>query len=201
MSFLKLMPKFKVVEPMRSTGLLSGHMLSQFPAAAAITTKTVGNVDVVENGLIVGLNHNLEIGNYDKTVHKDVFIVFTEELSTVLDGNAYFANMPDSDGKIYVRAVALKAGDVWNTNNYLGTLGDTMKFAKAVNGVITLQTTADEDTLFAVKAYSLATGEVSVKLTFLGDPKVGATGPAGPVGPEGPEGPVGPEGPAGPAGV
>lgn len=167
MGITKYLPNFKSVEMNRSTGLVTGHVLSQYPAALDITRKTVGDTDFVENGLIVGLNNDLTIGNFDKTKHNEAFIVFTEELNTFLSGLKYFANEEDENGEIYLRAVALKVGDTWTTDNFDGELKGA-KFAKVVDGVITMQTVADDDTLFAVEESTMPLGQDAARVTFLG---------------------------------
>lgn len=168
MGILNYLPTFKVVEVNRSTALISGHMLSQYQAdLSEITKKTVGSTLFVENGLIVGLGSDLKIANFNKSVHSQPFIVFTEELNTVVNGLKYFANEV-VDGEVYPRALALYVGDTYTTNNYSGTLSASTKFAKVVDGVITLQTAADADTLFAVEVSTLPTGEAAARVTYMG---------------------------------
>lgn len=169
MGLLKRLPTFKIVEMNRSTGLVTGYVLSQYKVDLEDTAvKNVYGVDFVEQGTIVGLNGDLTISNYDKTEHSVPFIVFTEELNTLIDGLKYFANEEDAEGNIYLRAVALLVGDTWTTDNYSGTLDETTLFAKVVGGVATLQKTADADTLFAVEKSTTPLGEMAVRLTYLG---------------------------------
>jgi hypothetical protein len=168
MGILNYLPTFKVVEVNRSTALISGHMLAQYQAdLSEITKKTVGSTLFVENGLIVGLGSDLKIANFNKSVHSQPFIVFTEELNTVVNGLKYFANEV-VDGEVYPRSLALYVGDTYTTNNYSGTLSASTKFAKVVDGVITLQTAADADTLFAVEVSILPTGEAAARVTYMG---------------------------------
>ena len=175
MSILNYLPTFKVVEMNRSTGLVTGHVLSQFKAGI-IATKLVGTAEFIENGIIVGLSDDLTVENYDATAHAMPFIVFVEEINTFMSGLKYFATPVEADAT-YPRAVGLFVGDVWTTNNFVGTgtggvykAGD--KFAKVVNGVITLQTTSDPNTIFAVEESTLPTGEEAVRVTYIGKPVV-----------------------------
>ena len=185
MSILNYMPTFHVVEMNRSTGLVTGHVLSQYPADVAgandLTIKAVaGTNGFIENGLIAGLNPDLTIGNYDATVHAQPFIIFTEELNTFMDALKYYALPLDASLVAYPRAVALYVGDVWTTDYFVGTgqggiyaTGDN--FAKVVDGKLTLQQAADADTLFAVELSTLpAAGEEAVRVTYIGKPVVTA---------------------------
>jgi hypothetical protein len=164
MSILNYLPEFKVVEINRSTGLVAGHVLAQFPYAgdAAIT---VGGKDFLQNGVIVGLNNDLTLGDFNPAVHAQPLLVFTEELVTFLSGNKYFANQEDYEGDIIPRAIGLFVGDVFTTNNYTGTGA----FAAVVEGVLTRQATA-EGAMFAVEASTLPTGDVAAKFTYIGLP-------------------------------
>jgi hypothetical protein len=176
MSILNYLPTFKVVEMNRSTGLVAGHVISQFPVGT-IATKD-GDGEFIENGVIVGLTNDLTLENYDATAHSMPFIVFTEELNTFMAGLKYFA-VPVEAGSAdtYVRAVALYVGDVWTTNNFVGTGAggayNDEAFAKVTNGIITLQAVADADTLFAVEESTMpADGSEAVKITYIGKPLV-----------------------------
>lgn len=176
MGILNYLPTFKVVEMNRSTGLVTGHVLSQFPAGTIATKAVTGTLGFIENGIIVGLTNDLTVENYDPTAHSMPFIVFTEELNTFMPGLKYFATPVEAD-YTYPRAVGLFVGDVWTTNNFTGTgaggvyaAGDN--FAKVVNGKITLQKAADANTLFAVEESTLPTGEEAVRVTYIGKPVI-----------------------------
>lgn len=167
MGILNYLPKFKVVEPNRLTGLVNGHVVAQFPMAAAdALVKTIGSptIKYIENGHIVGLANDGTLVKY--AAHAVPFLVFTEELPTIFGGNARFATEEDADGDVYPRGVALYVGDVFTTNNYAND--GAHKFAKIVNGVLTLQATADSDTRFAVEDATLATGDAAKKFIYLG---------------------------------
>ena len=162
MSILNYLPNFKVVEPNRMTGLIAGHMLSQFKNGNVKLTDVNGN-KFLENGLIVGLNQDLEIDNYDAAVHAQPFLVFNEELNTFMNGLKYYAE-PVVDGEVYPRAIGLYIGDTFTTNNYTGE-GD---FAAVAGGVLTL---GDEGAFKAEKT-TLPTGEDAYKFTFIGEVRV-----------------------------
>lgn len=174
MGILNYLPTFKVVEINRSTGLVAGHVISQFPADVSMTVKTVGTVNFAENGLIVGLNSDLTVGNFDATAHAQPFLLYVEELNTFMNGLKYYATEEDADGEIYPRGIALYVGDAFTTDYFIGTgVGGAYNdeaFAKVVDGEITLQAAADTDTLFAVEESTLPTGEEAVKLVYIGSP-------------------------------
>lgn len=151
------LPKFKVFEVNNLTGLRNGHMLAQTPADAAIAVKTVGDYDFIENGIIVGLSATNTVENFDKTKHCQMFVHYTEELNTILPDLEYFAVPVEEDGT-YPRCIALYIGDTFTTNNYSGELG-TAKYAKVVNGILTMQTAADVDSAFIVTKTTMPNGE------------------------------------------
>jgi hypothetical protein len=176
----KFLPKFKAVEVNDSVGLRCGHMIAQFPADAAITTVTFGNTKFIENGIFVGLGKDGTVENYDYTKHDTMFIHFTEELNTVLDELQYYAlpveqkyyngGMVDDFASTYPRCIALYVNDAYTTNNIANINLDGAKFAKVVDGVATLQTTADEATAFIAKKTTMPNGELAYELTYYRKP-------------------------------
>lgn len=170
MAILNFLPQFKIVEINRSTGLVAGHVLAQFPLADDAELKvTYGGVDYLENGFVVGLGADLELAPYDAAVHAVPLLVFTEELNTFFDGLKWYATMQDEDDdRIYPRVIGLFVGDAFTTNNYAGTYS-TQAFAKVVDGVLTLQATADGDTRFAVEESTLPTGELALRFVYVGE--------------------------------
>lgn len=73
--------------------------------------------------------------------------------------------------------------DAFTTNNVKEAGGDyideetdftNVKYAKVVNGVATLQTTADDDTCFLAVPTTMPDGTVGVELTYIGYLVVGA---------------------------
>ena len=157
----KYLPEFKVFEVGSLTGLRAGHMVSQQPAAADIAKKAVGDNNFIENGIIMGLNVDGELTNWTKGT---MFVHYTEELNTFIDELKYFA-VPVED-KTYPRGIALYVGDSFCTNNVVEVEG--AKYAKVVNGVLNLQTTADDDTHFSVKESTLPTGEKAYDFVYIG---------------------------------
>jgi len=168
MSILNYLPTFKVVEINRSTGLVTGHVLSQFVLkSTSALINTTNGIDFLENGFIVGLNNDLEILEFDPATHAQPFLVYVEELNELMDGLKYYATEEDADGDIYPRAIALYVGDAFTTNNYVTST--TPAFAKVVAGVLTMQDAADVDTLFAVEVSTLPDGSaVAYKFIYLG---------------------------------
>lgn len=153
----KYLPEFKVMEVNNLTGLRSGHMLSQVKVNAGIA-KT-GDGKWIENGIIVGLNKDGTIGNYDKNVHKTMFVHYTEEILTFLPDLKYFAVPVEETGDTYIRAIALYTGDTFTTNNCVKTAGDVeYKAASVVNGKLNLQTAANADSEFIATKSTLPDG-------------------------------------------
>lgn len=161
--FTNYLPTFKYMEVNNLTGLRSGHVLAQSKANASIKKVTVGSHKFIENGILVGLDADGTINNYDKSKHPVMFVHFTEELNTVIDELDKFA--VEADGDAYPRCIALYVGDSYTTNNYSGDL-EGAKFAKVVDGVATLQTAADADTAFIAVPSTLPNGDEAVELTL-----------------------------------
>lgn len=170
MAILNFLPEFKIVEVNRSTGLVAGHVLAQFPLADDADLKvTHGGVDYLENGFIVGLGSDLELAPFDPTAHANPLLIFTEELNTFFDGLKWYATVEDEDdNRIYPRAIGLFVGDAFTTNNYAGTYTN-QAFASVVDGVLTLQATANAATRFAVEESTLPTGELGLRFVYVGE--------------------------------
>ena len=152
------LPKFKVLEPNNLTGLRNGHMLAQMPAADTLASVTVGETRFVENGVIASLDADGKVGNY--VAGTQPFVTFNEEISYILPGACYYATPVDEE---YPRAIALYVGDTITTNNVSGDIA-TAKYAKVVDGVITLQTAADANSMFIAKASTLPDGTAAAEL-------------------------------------
>ena len=174
MAILNYLPTFKVVEINRSTGLVAGHVLSQFTLAENSTLiKKVNEgqdneMEFVENGFIVGLDNDLTVDKYNATNHAQPFLLFTEELNRLFPGHKWFATEADADGDIYPRCIGLYIGDAFTTNNYDEDSQSEPKYAKVVNGVLTLQNEPNPDTMFAVEESSLPTGDDAYRFIYLG---------------------------------
>ena len=158
----KYLPEFKVFEVGSLTGLRAGHVVSQQPAAASIAKKAVGDNNFIENGIIMGLNVDGELANWAKGT---MFVHYTEELNTFIDELKYFA-VPVED-KTYPRGIALYVGDSFCTNNVAAEV-ENAKYAKVVDGILTLQTASDDDTHFSVKESTLPTGEKAYDFVYIG---------------------------------
>lgn len=190
----EMLPKFKIVEINNVASLRMGHLIDQTPAyvdtkagnTKVIACKTVNeNYKFIENGVIVGLDQENVLANFDKTRHAQPCLVYTEELITNglvsgLDGFAeevpYSVNAGVySYGATYPRAIPLCVGDTFTTNNYSGALSDGKQgFAKVVDGVITLEDSKSADSLFVAKMTTLPAGQTAVELHYFGLPMVAA---------------------------
>lgn len=185
----EVLPKFKVVEINNVASLRMGHLIDQTPAyVAAVTgvTKLIAskavdtNYKFVENGVIVGLDPENVLANFDATRHAQPCLVYTEELVThgLLSGLDQFAEAVPysvnqgvySYGPVYPRALPLEVGDTFTTNNYSGAFSGSAKegFAKVVNGIITLQDSKDSDSMFVAKMTKLPAGQDAVELHYFG---------------------------------
>lgn len=167
MGILNYLPEFKVIEINRSTGLVMGHVLSQYLNGTDLAFTTKNTVDFLENGVIVGLSNDLTIEEFSATKHAQPFVVFNEEINTIFTGLKYFASEVDEDGEVYPRAIGLYIGDTFTTDNFSGTLA-TASAAKVVDGILTLQLVPDDDSLFIVEASTLPTGGDAGRFTYMG---------------------------------
>ena len=167
------LPTFKVFEVNNLTGLRNGHMLSQMKADANIASVVFGknpntNEDMkwVENGIIVGLNSDGTIGNYDASKHAQPFVHYTEEILSFLPELNLFA-CPIEDGVVYPRCIALYVGDAFTTNNYKGTIeGNGDGYAVVENGVLKLQASA-EGAMFKATASTLPDGSTAYEFLYV----------------------------------
>jgi len=168
MAIINFLPQFKVVEPNRLTGLVMGHVISQFP----LNPDFAGIIDdyqydMVENGFILGLGSELEVDEYDPSRHAQPFLLFNEELNTFFDGLKWYATGADEqDSLIYPRLIGLYPGDSFTTNNYDGTYTN-QKFAKVIDGKLNLQEVANAQTMFAVEESTLPTGDLALRFTYI----------------------------------
>ena len=158
------LPKFKVLEPNNLTGLRNGHVLAQMEAAETLASITVGGARFIQNGTIASLDADGKVGNY--VAGTQPFVIFNEEIGYILQDPKYYATQV---GVECPRAIALYVGDTITTDNVSGTI-DTAKYAKVVDGVITLQTAADTNSMFIAKPTTLADGAKAVELLFYRTP-------------------------------
>lgn len=182
----RYLPTFKVFEVGTLVGLRNGHIISQQPAAATLAKKTVGEYSFIENGIIVGISNEGKVENFDKAKHTKAFVHYTEELNTYLDELKYYAvpverkydsvsgKEVDDMESTYPRCIALYEGtDAFCTNNVAADV-EGAKYAKVVNGVLTLETEESDDSMFIVKDSTLPTGEKAYDFLFYRMPKVSA---------------------------
>ena len=84
-----------------------------------------------------------------------------------MSGLKYFAQ--EYSTEFYPRAVALYPGDAFTTNNYSVEFASSPAYARVVDGILTLQDSADDYTMFAVNLSSMpADGSVAVQFVYLG---------------------------------
>ena len=173
----KYLPTFKVFEVGSLTGLRSGHMLAQQPAANDIAVVEKNGHKFIENGIIVGLNIDGEVENWTTGA---MFVHYTEELNTMVDELKYFAvpveqkydngELVDDFAATYPRCIALYAGDSFCTNNYTyasEVTANNAKYAKVVNGVLQLQSASSGAQFKATKS-TLPTGEEAFDFVYVG---------------------------------
>ena len=175
MAYERFLPSFKVVEINVSLAHTIGHALAQYPSyvsgeKALVASKDVQGIKFVENGVIVGLGEDLVISNYDSAKHKVACLVYNDELVTgPIDQLDKYAEEADENGVVYLRALPLYVGDTFTTNNIANINEENAKFAKVVNGIITLQSVADGDTMFAATKTTTPNGtEAAYELVYLG---------------------------------
>lgn len=169
MSFL---PTFKVFEPNNLCGLRNGHILANSKANVSNTASvTVGDNKYIENGIILGLDADGTVSNYNPAKHEMPFVHYTEELPTYFNELRLCAELV-VDGVVYPRCVGLYIGDTFTTNNHKEISADrtTYKYAKVTDGVLELQTAADGDTMFTATASSLPTGEDAFEFQYYRKP-------------------------------
>lgn len=167
------LPTFKVFEVNNLVGLRNGHILAQMRAdvenIAKSAVKNNNGVEYLENGIIVGLDAEGTISNYDPAKHDAPFVHYTEEILTWLPELRLFA-CPIEDGVVYPRAIALYVGDTFTTNNHVEVDEEadraTLKFAKVTDGVLELQTAADENTMFMATDSTLPDGSPAFEFQF-----------------------------------
>jgi hypothetical protein len=175
--YTNLFPRFKVVEINRSTALTSGHVIAQYPAKASAVAHVEVNgykadgseeiIKVLENGIIVGLNSDAEVVNYEASKCAQACLVMNDELSvSPLEGLDQYCEVFEND-VTYPRVLPLYVGDSFTTNNYKGTEADA-KYAKVDGGKLELQAAADGDTLFTVKVATLPAGQKAYHFVYVG---------------------------------
>ena len=121
MSAIKYLPTFKQIEPENLYGLTMGYVVAQTPAdltsvpTVTINEGTENEVTVIENGILCALDSTGKKVIAATGKERQLFIHFTEELNTIIEGRKYFA-LEVQDDEAYPRLVALLPGSVWTTN-------------------------------------------------------------------------------------
>jgi len=163
MSFL---PTFKVFEMNNLCGLRNGHILANMPAdMESIAKVTVGDNDYIENGIILGLDAEGTVSNYDPSKHTMPFVHYTEELLTYFNELRLYAE-PVVDGVVYPRCIGLYVGDTFTTNNYTSEI-EGNGYATVEDGVLTLQEEA-EGAMFKATVSTLPDGSDAYEFLYLG---------------------------------
>ena len=161
----RFLPSFAVVEINNSTAHRIGHAISQVPCYAKnIKVKEVNGYKFIENGLIVGLDADYELKNYDAAKHSQPCLVYNDELITgpISTLDKYAEEI--EDGKpAYVRALPLYLGDSFTTDNFVGEAADG--FATVENGQLKLA----ESGMFIARKSTLPNGKVAVEFTYIGE--------------------------------
>lgn len=163
----RFLPTFKVVEINNSTAHRIGHAISQVPCYEADVKVTPKNgFNFIENGIIVGLDAEYKLKNYDAAKHSQPCLVYNDELITgPIDSLNKYAEEIEAGKPVYLRALPLYLGDSFTTNNFTGNAQDG--FATVDGGV--LKVSADKtDAMFLTKKSTLPNGEVAVEFTYIG---------------------------------
>lgn len=170
----RFLPTFKVVEINNSTAHRIGHAISQVPCYEADVKVTEKNgFNFIENGIIVGLDAEYKLKNYDAAKHSQPCLVYNDELITgPIDTLDKYAEEIEAGKPAYVRALPLYLGDTFTTNNFVGTAADG--YAEVVDGQLKLQSDVTATTLFIARKSTLPNREVAVEFTYVGKVKASA---------------------------
>lgn len=166
------LPTFHQLEPQNLKGLYGGDIVAQRPVAYTssvygVPTVQVGSVYFIENGIICGLNSEAKVVSYDaaSNLSGHPMVHYTEELPTILQANSTFAVEAKAE-ETYLRLVVLHTGDEFVTDNV--DASDEGPFAKIAGGVVTLQSAANSDTVFAVMEDTLPDGSAAYRCIYVG---------------------------------
>src|SRR5574344_1307416 len=144
------LPVFHVLEPQMLKGIYAGAIVAQRPVkyttgtkVYGVTTVAMGDAKFIENGVIMGLDQDGNLVNYDAALAgSPKMIHFTEELPEILKVKNTWA-LKCKEGETYPRGVILQAGDEFVTDNVTGTLS-AAGYATISNGVLALAANAPE---------------------------------------------------------
>lgn len=140
------LPVFHVLEPQMLKGIYAGAIVAQRPVkytaepeAYGVATVAKGDAKFIENGVIMGLDQDGNLVNYDAALAgSPKMIHFTEELPEILKVKNTWA-LKCEEGETYPRGVILQAGDEFVTDNVSGTIS-TAGYATVSGGVLTVST-------------------------------------------------------------
>lgn len=177
------LPTFHQVEPALLKGLYAGAIIAQRPVKHSsgtygVDTVTFGTTKFIENGILCGLDKDGYVVNWDDGMTKEVALHFTDELPEILEAKNTFAVKANGD-ETYLRLVILTMGDEFITDKFKVDGAAAPKYARIVDGVITLQDAFDKDneavpntlagsTRFKVEAAYLPDGTAGYNCIFLG---------------------------------
>ncbi len=155
--------EFPYVEINNVASLRTGHMLAQ--------QKFVSAQDYVPNGLIFALADNGEL----KLAAKEdtIFLHYTEELNSFSSELKHFAVLPDTKktgaNEFYPRCLAISVGDTFHVSaKGVDATVAAGKFAKIVNGQLTLTATAAAgEHVFAVTKSTMPLGDVGYEFVYV----------------------------------
>lgn len=147
---------YKVFEPVRMNGLLNGDMLAQAEVGTIPSQE-----GVVENGTLT--NFGID-GKLNLAVNKEkLFVVYNEPKNDFWVGEEYYA--VDLEYEL-PRAIRLWTGDKFITNNVAAELSNA-KYAKIVNGKLTLEENNSADSCFIVEPTYTANGTKAYLFTYV----------------------------------
>lgn len=166
------LPVFHQLEPQMLKGIYAGAIIAQRPVKYTATgdvygvaTATKGTVKFIENGVVMGLDVNGNLVNYDAALAgSPKMIHFTEELPTILKAKNTWA-LKCAEGETYPRGIILQAGDEFVTDNASGTLADK-GYATVSGGILTLST-ASTNAEFAAYPDTLPDGTAAYHFIVL----------------------------------
>ena len=170
----RFLPTFAVVEINNSTAHRIGHAISQVPCYAAdVKVKEVGSYKFIENGIIVGLDADYKLANFNAAKHSQPCLVYNDELITgPINTLDKYAEEVEDGKPAYVRALPLYLGDTFTTDNFAGEAADG--YAEVVDGQLKLQSDVTANTLFIARKTNLPNKKTAVEFTYVGKVKASA---------------------------
>lgn len=144
MSYYGNFTTHKVVEMNQSTGLRTGHMVTQ-------TRLDVAAGESFDNGFILALDVTKDALKLATGNESRVFIHFTEEYQPIMKVGLKYFSVPlmedaDKNKYCYPRAIALYENDAWTTDNFTGDFAadGATTWAEVENGILALKSAKPE---------------------------------------------------------